>query len=289
MAEEPTIQAEQAEQDATPAEQSTAQTEPVITPEQEEEQQREAQERADQEATEKKPWYKKRFDELTRKRYEAEAKIESAKEHAAKLEAELAEARKPKQPETPSGDFSKPKPVVGDFQTYEDYVEAVTDWKLERRDASEAAKRKQEDDLRKVEAQRAEAQKSQQTFDQKRQATISSGEAKYKDFAETVQAIPGQILTPQMASVLVEVETGADIIYHLGKNIQEAERISKLNPWAMAVEIGKIEERLKLTEKKTTKAPPPINPTKGGSGSTAELDPEKNPKEWIAARNAGKL
>jgi len=287
MSEETHDQATAAAPDATPADQSTAQTGTAEgTPNQEE---IEAQERAEQEQTEKKPWYKKRFDELTRKRYEAEAKIEAEKERAAKLEKELEEARKPKQAEPPPVNFAKPKPVVGDFQTYEDYVDAVTDWKLEKKESEAFAKRLQEEETKKQAEKANEVKKEQQTFDEKRKATIETGKGKYKDFDEVVQAIPGQILTFQMAQVIVDSDNGSDVIYHLGKNIQEAERISKLNPWAMAREIGKIEERLKLTEKKTTKAPPPINPNPGKADVIPEIDPEKDPAGWIAARNAGKI
>ena len=285
MSEETHDQATAAAPDDTQADQSTAQTgQEAVTPTQEE---IEAQERAEQEQTEKKPWYKKRFDELTRKRYE----IEAAK--AAEIEAlkkELQEAKKVSvKPDTPPVNFAKPKPIVGDFQTYEDYVDALTDWKLEKKEAEVFTKRQQEEEAKKQAEKANEVKKEQQTFDEKRKATIETGKGKYKDFDEVVQSIPGQILTFQMATVIVDSDNGSDVIYHLGKNIQEAERISKLNPWAMAREIGKIEERLKLTEKKTTKAPPPINPNPGKSEVIPEIDPEKDPVGWIAARNAGKL
>lgn len=288
MSEEVKDQAEQeAVADESQADQSTAQTgEDADTHKDGED--NEAQEKAEQEATEKKPWYKKRFDELTRKRYEAEAKIDAERSAREKLEAEVAELKKAKEPEQKS-DFNKAKPNVDDYQTYEDYVDAITDWKFEKKEAESEAKRKASE-VKKQQAEKADqARTEQQTFDQKRQAVIVAGDKKYRDFANTVQGIPAQILTPQMTAVIVEIQTGADIVYHLGKNIQEAERISKLNPWAMAVEIGKIEERLKLTDKKTTKAPPPINHNSGKSGQATDIDPAKDPEGWIEARNAGRI
>jgi len=84
-----------------------------------------------------------------------------------------------------------------------------------------------------------------------------------------------------MADVLDLSEQGPQILYHLGKNPEEAMRIARLPPAHAALEIGRLEAKLSLPQAKTvTQAPPPIRPLSGGSGS-AIVDPDKmTTTEW---------
>lgn len=245
-------------------------------------------ERREQEETEKKPWYKKRFDKLTRRYYEAEERAENERLLREQHEAELKRLREPEKP----GPRETQKPKRADFGDYEDekYAEALVDWKIEQREA----RAKQSEEERSAERQRQEdakrAGERQKTFIEKRDALIGDGEKKFKeDFHRTVQSIPASILTQQMAEILVDSQFGSDIAYHLGKNLQEAEHISKLNPMAMAREIGKIEARIGTAGPKETKATPPIAPIKGRASASSEIDPAKDPDKWIEARNRGEI
>ena len=85
-----------------------------------------------------------------------------------------------------------------------------------------------------------------------------------------------------------DADNSGDIAYFLGKNTDEASRISKLSTIAQAKEIGKLE--VKLTKKplpasKTTEAPKPIEPV-GGSDATEKKPEDMSFKEYEADQNA---
>ena len=114
---------------------------------------------------------------------------------------------------------------------------------------------------------------------------------KYDDF-EQVAYNPKLPITETMAQTIQASEIGPDVVYHLGSNPKEAERIARLAPLLQAREIGKIEARLASSPpaKKTTTAPAPIAPvTARTSGAPAfdTTDPRSiksmSTSEWIEA------
>jgi hypothetical protein len=117
---------------------------------------------------------------------------------------------------------------------------------------------------------------------------------KYADF-EQVAYNPTLPVTDVMAQTIQSSEIGPDLIYHLGSNPKEAERISRLSPLLQAREIGKIEARLAADPpaRKTTSAPAPIAPVTARSTSTPAYDTtdprsikSMSTSEWIAAERA---
>lgn len=116
--------------------------------------------------------------------------------------------------------------------------------------------------------------------------------SKYDDF-EQVAYNPKLPVTETMAQTIQASDMGPDVIYYLGSNPKEAERISRLNPLLQAREIGKIEAKLASNPpaKKTSTAPAPIAPVtaRTSSGTTAydTTDPRSvknmSTSEWIEA------
>jgi hypothetical protein len=240
-------------------------------------------ERQEQEEVEKKPWFKKRFDEITRQKYQEKERADAAERRALEFEQRLQKLEDtPKKPEFKP---TSPKPEWESFlDKYDDpdeahiaYTDALTDWKLEQRDAKAKADRD-------YQTQQDRQAKAQQTFDQKRQATVAAGVEKFSDWEDVVFAIPGAIMHQNLATAIMEIPTGDEVAYYLGKNLAEAEKISQLSPYAMAAELGKIEAKLASYEKKTTKPPPSSKPLKGNAPATNEIDPGKDPKGWIKER-----
>lgn len=203
---------------------------------------------------------KKRFRDLTTEIRELRAQL--ANKPAAGEEPGIATL-----PKTETKADQAGKPVAANFTTYEEYVEALTDWKLEQRDA-----------LRK----QADAQDSQRATVQ---AQVTAARARHDDYDQVVN---DQVsITPAMAEVMVSSENGAEIAYFLGSHPDEAARISKLSPAAAGLALGKIEASLNLESSAAqpkpkvaqTKAPAPpkiINGTGGGA------DPEPDPKNYVA-------
>ena len=117
---------------------------------------------------------------------------------------------------------------------------------------------------------------------------------KYVDF-EQVAYNPTLPVTDVMAQTIQSSDIGPDLIYHLGSNPKEAERISRLSPLLQAREIGKIEARLAADPpaRKTTSAPAPIAPVTARSTSAPTYDTtdprsikSMSTSEWIAADRA---
>jgi hypothetical protein len=114
---------------------------------------------------------------------------------------------------------------------------------------------------------------------------------KYDDF-EQVAYNPKLPITNVMAETIQSSDIGPELAYYLGTNPKDAERISRMTPFAQAKEIGKIEAKLSDNPpvKKTTSAPAPISPvTARSSGSPAfdTTDPRSTKtmtdSQWIEA------
>lgn len=192
----------------------------------------------------------KRLDELTRQRGEAQRINERL---LGLLEATL-QGKPPTSADLPAG-----PPKREQFETYEAYIDARAEWK-----AAEAFKQLQ---------QKAEGARQQEAVRQREstwQRRVSKAAAEIEDF-ESVVMSDALAISPVMAEAMKDSEIGPQIAYHLGKNPSEALRISQLSPAAQAREIGKIEAQLenKAAEpaKKPSKAPPPIEPVNGRSGT----------------------
>jgi hypothetical protein len=114
---------------------------------------------------------------------------------------------------------------------------------------------------------------------------------KYDDF-EQVAYNPNLPITDAMAMAIQASDVGPDVIYHLGINTKDAQRISRLDPILQAREIGMIEARLSAepTFKKTSNAPAPIAPVTArtaGAPTFDTTDPRSvksmSTSDWIEA------
>lgn len=165
------------------------------------------------------------------------------------------------------------QPTADQFQSPEAYAEALAEQKAE-----ELVRR------REFERQRSEVLES---YHEKEEEIRS----KYDDF-EQVAYNPSLPITPIMAESIQASDIGPEVAYFLGTNPKEADRISRLQPFLQAKEIGKIEAKLASNPpvKKTTSAPSPISPvTAKTSGQPAydTTDPRSiksmSTSEWIEA------
>ena len=159
------------------------------------------------------------------------------------------------------------------FETYEDYADAL-------------AERKAEELLARREAERQQRALLEAYHDREETARD-----KYDDF-EMVAYNPDLPVTEAMAEAIQASEVGPDVLYHLGANPKEAARISRLRPILQAREIGKIEAQLGAAPpiKKTSNAPAPIAPVTArttGSPAFDTTDPRSmktmSTSEWIEA------
>lgn len=105
---------------------------------------------------------------------------------------------------------------------------------------------------------RAQEQENQSNFEIK----FNTGASKYKDFEQVVMGKP---LTPQMVLATRGMSDPAAFIYAAAKTQSgELDRISKINDaMVQAVELGKLEERMKKSRPVNSSAPKPIANVKG--------------------------
>jgi hypothetical protein len=159
------------------------------------------------------------------------------------------------------------------FETYEDYAEAL-------------AERKAQELLA-----RREAEQQQRAYLDAYHEREEVARDKYDDF-EQVAYNPNLPVTEAMARAIQASEIGPDVLYHLGSNPNDAARISRLDPILQAREIGKIEARLGAEPpvKKTSNAPAPIAPVTARSQGTPRYDTtdprstkSMSTSEWIEA------
>lgn len=219
----------------------------------------------------------KRIDELTRKSHEAEREAAYWRQRAnggpdgAKASAEQA---------APS------KPTPDKFTEYADYVEALTDWKVQ--EGVRAAMSALNADRAK-EAQQKVRQTREETWVE-RQSVVRQA---LPDYDEVLASTDVQV-SEHVQEVLLESEHGPALAYHLAKNPDEAERISALSPLAAARALGRIEASLSsptqapapaaVAPKTVTKAPAPITPLRGTGGQFTKAPEAMTDAEWFASQ-----
>lgn len=265
-----------------------------------------------------------RINQLTRERYEEKARADQLAEELARIKAIAPEAP-PSTPQAapaaPAVDATPPeptraKPVEDDFPTFTEYMEALTDWKLEQTTVQTEARV-----MKRLEAEREAA--ARQQWEAQRARDLSAAEAAYheriakakeqyadyNDVLETAKSLP---VTPEIQLVIQNSPVGVDLGYHLMKNPGELDRINRLPPAAQFIELGKLEalqERglLSASAPPATGQPAPsVRPPAGGPQrpmasrapappprvNPGAVVPQKNPEdmsyaEYSAWRQAG--
>lgn len=201
-------------------------------------------------------------------------KAQDEKRKRQALEVELETLKKGQQPEpapakaddTPPG--FRPKPVVDQFETYEDFVDALTDWKVDLRD------------------HRATVQTRQQEVASKQEQSTVKARQTYADFDEVTAETPPFRYPDSTIEALRDSDHSADLLYHLCKNTAEAEKLAKLTPLAQIKELGRLEAKF---EQKPAPTPPPRRVTQapepvaavGGKHSVAPDPDNLSDDEWL--------
>lgn len=228
----------------------------------------------------RKSGYQKRVDKLN-------ARIASERARADALEERLARLEREADPKAKSVDSSAKqtdgKPDPDKFDTHAEYVEALTEWKLEQKLKA-----------REVEQNKRALETEQERLFKAHTERVKAFAEKTEDFQEVLEAVDDVPVSAAVQEIIVSSENGPELMYALAKDRDEYARICKLPPLAAARAIGKIEEKLsaktseaKKTEpKKLTQAPKPIAPVGGNKGSVAKSidDPDLPFPEYVKLR-----
>lgn len=206
--------------------------------------------------------FQRRINKLNAAKAEAEREANYWKKLA--LEKEAAGEKKVEKAEAKAPSTGKPSP--DDFDTHAEYVEALTDWKVEEK------ARALEEKTRKT-----ALQTQQEKLLEAHTERVKSFAEKTKDFQDVLENVDDIPVSATVQELIVTSDNGPELMYELAKNRDEFERISKLSPLAAAREIGRIETKLQKASSevetpkpKITKAPKPIEPVGSGKGTIAK-------------------
>lgn len=198
---------------------------------------------------------KKRIDKVTRQKYEAIAEANRLKAEIEALKAQTA----PKQIE----------PQMQDFDTFDDYTNALAEYKYNQKTQAQAQQYNQQ----------AQAQKVAQEW----QSKVEKVRAVAPDFDVVFNNVASIEFAPMALEAVAEHPKGAEIAYMLGKDVGEAYRIAALPPYQQLMAIGELAAKTNVPKPKTvSSAPAPIKPVTGGASSNT---PPTDMDEWIKWRN----
>lgn len=174
----------------------------------------------------------------------------------------------------PAADGQKPK--LESFKTYEDYVEALTDWKISQKAAV----------LTEAHAQDVVADSYAKQ--------VELSKEKHPDWDEAIAENGDMMAFNETHQAIREHENGSEIFYYLMKNPEAAKKLEKMPVLRQIAEVGRISAVLERSDapapvKPRTAAPAPITPVSGGSTS-ATPDPGKmtmpDYRKWFEGRQS---
>lgn len=178
-----------------------------------------------------------------RKRLEAQngaVKPNGAAHEAGPAKAAATAEEKPAKPEAKK---DSPRPKEEDFKTYSEFVEALTDWKTDRKIAEQESRRADE------RARAANETKSKEVLDA-HNARVDEAKTRYADWDKAFKGLTDDSFTDPMVVYIFESERGPDVTYYLATHRDELERIRALSPLKQAAALGRIEDRLEAESDK---------------------------------------
>ena len=227
-------------------------------------------------------WVQRRIDKLTAEKHEARREADAAKAQSAALLASLAELRASGVAGTPATDptagvgtpvtqtpVQTPAPAPAPTQPVIPMAEA----EIEARAQAKAA------EIARVNA-----------FNKTCNDIADAGKTAYKDFDDALKNFNMQGGIPdQLLQTLVEMPNAHKVLYTVGKDPELIEKMIKLPPMKMAMELARLEQNVDkpAAPAPVSGAPRPITPI--DAGARASEDAEKmSTAEWMQWREKNK-
>ena len=190
------------------------------------------------------------------------------------LKRRLDNQEKPPDPQAPNRD---------DFDNPEDYQEALIDYKTEVK-LAEKEKKREEERVRK------ESEETQTRLIQGWQEKLDDARDRIDNFDEVLDTCEVQF-PPPMVQSMMESDIGADLAFYLANHQDKARTIAKLSPTRQIIEMGKLETAVqaeidKPKPKPVSKAPPPVEPNKGGKVTDDEPSSKDDINTWMEKEKA---
>lgn len=233
--------------------------------------------------------------QATRQAAEAKRERDEIQRRFEEAQAELDRLRGGKQAQTAPKPAPEGKPTPDAFETYEEYTEALTDWKIEQREAAKEQARQAEQFAKTV----TERVKS---FQERIGAHLQANPDFWDRVSpDVVQLRPLSTLGPDepkgalnaLAEHFITSEVGPALMMYFTDHPDEIQRFSALHPITFGVELGKIEVGLGAASTATvpktqaSKARPPVRPVTGSPTTDSdEIDDDAPFEAFVKHRNA---
>ena len=221
------------------------------------------EESSDEESLEARPKKKsgtqRRIEKLVKQRAKAEEEREYWRQEALKSQGKTQEPPKVEVKATTEG-----KPSADTFETHEDYILALAEWKADEK--IKAAK-----DQERQEKLKAEQETRTTAF----QGKVQEFKKAHDDFDDVITDVDDIPMSLAVSQAILDSEDGPALMYELAKKPEEYARICALPALAAARAIGRFEaglaksseEKKPEVKTKTTKAPPPARPVSATSAN----------------------
>ena len=134
-------------------------------------------------------------------------------------------------------DKTPPKPKEADFKTYGEFIEALDDWKIDRKFEARDAKRAEE------RRAQTDADKGKEISDA-HTARVKEAKERYSDWDEAFKGLSDADFSDPILVFVFESDVGPDVTYYLVTHREDLARIRKLTPIRQAAELGKIEDKI---------------------------------------------
>lgn len=244
------------------------------------------EEEDDEEEEEEKPkkrksGFRRRIDKLNKRAMEAQHEAEYWKKEALKNASKQEQSPKEEAPEQKFR-FDEPAPDEDNFDTYEDYLDARSEWKFRELKAKEN-----------FEAKKTQANNAIVETLQNYTKAVAEYKNSVEDYDEVVAEVNDIIVNPHLEMEILNSKNGPELSYALAKNRSEFEKINKLQGAELIRAIGRFEAKY-LDESQSSskkpivksKAPKPVSKigTKGKGSKKSIYDPDLSQREFERLR-----
>ncbi len=206
------------------------------------------------------PGVEKRIGKLTKKYRDQEraTAVEIQRRQAIEAEAEALRVENQKLKKLEQETTYNERPVEDDYDTEAEYLEALTDYKVNQKFVGLNERLQQELAAK----ENAEAQKAYVEQVERIKKSLSPGQTAYADWDDVIEGLEIPTATLPILEIL---DNAADVVYALGSDPAKANALSEMSPALAGAELQRISMNLK--NRKTPNAPKPIKPV-GTSGSS---------------------
>lgn len=204
----------------------------------------------------------------------------AASKREAQIYKDLYEKQQQTEAETKS--TTEDKPLRANFENDEDFIEALTDYKIAQRMPEI------------ISAGKSETQ--QDALSIQHQSRVSEAYKAHPDFGELFEELkedPSREFASNIADditlAIKQSDVSGELTYYFLKNPGEVTRLNQLSIHQAVKELGKIEDKVAKPSApaSVTKAPAPIKPVSSRGSMSKDLnDPELSTADFIKIRNA---